>query len=213
MAEPARIAAGVVIVGLALAGGGAWWALPRRTAPAPSASAPPEVRAQDVRTPTTAARPASAGPDPAPGSIEARIADIEAALRDEQASEAAEAVRISGEVTALREQIAALEAQAEARRAGALARIDQRAERTGERCDPAEPDSRACRHLAALAEKQEAVASEIKELVTAIAALRQQEQALLAERTKHLAQADAAAARMREDPELQALYRQLGAGG
>jgi hypothetical protein len=214
MPDPARIAASVVAALLVAVGGGGWWALARRESPvsfAPGSTAPADLRAPEAEIPAVPAARPTTGPVPAPGSVEARIADLEAALRDEQAAEAAETVRISGEIGELRERIAALEAQAEARRDDA-ARVGERADRAGERCDPVDPDSRACRRQAQLTDRQGAAGDEIDGIDAQIADLRAQERVLLAARLDHLAKADTAAARLRNDPELQALYRQLAAG-
>ena len=213
MADSGKIAGGVVVLGVAALLGGGWFLMGRQSpasAPTPILDGPEPVEAGSADPVATAPpeRPAVRD-DAEPGSVEARIADLQAQWRDEQAVTIAEATELGGRIKAQQAAVAELEAQVLALRDGKLARLDTRQDKQGERCDPAEPESRACKRQAALRGKQQDAEAGVSALQEQIAAGQAQVEALLAERATALRAVDEIAERQRSDPELVRLYTQL----
>jgi hypothetical protein len=219
MADSGKLAAGILLIAVAGLGAAGWFVLGNKD----SADAGPGVTASpEAEGPEPSVAPAADGvasvapvisPDAEPGSLEARIADLQAQLRDEQQAQLAEAQRLGEEVQALRATIAQLEADIQGLEEGRLSRLDARQDKQSERCDPAEPDSRACKRQAALEEKLGAAEQDRAGLEDQLAQAREREQALLEQRTAALRAVDELAERQRSDPELVALIRQLAAEG
>jgi hypothetical protein len=211
MADSGRIAGGIVVLGLLAAGAGAWFFLGRGgestttrvTVPdAPTVVATPDAPVPPVAVPRM---PAEVDPD----SVAGRIADLQAQIRDEQAEHLAASTDLGEQVQALREERAEIEADIRAMDDGRLARLGSRGDKQEERCDPAEPESRACKRQATLEAKLGAAQADRAGLEQRLVELASQEEALLAERTEHLRAVDDCEARLRSDPELVRLYAEL----
>ncbi len=210
MADSGKLAAGLMVLVIAGLGAGAWF-LPRGerasleapAAPGPVVEAPAREAAPAAR-PDLPVVPADADPD-----LVGRIADLQAQIRDEQAAHLAASTALGERIGALRLEIQALEDEARALEEGRMARLETREGKQEGRCDPAEPESRACKRQAALQGKREEAAAQAGEIASRVETLGDQEQALLLERTEHLRAVDSCAERLRSDPELVVLYAQL----
>ena len=211
MADSGKIAGGVVSLGVIALLGGGWFLMSRQ----PPASAPfldgPEPVEAGPANPVAIAPPELpvVRNDAEPGSVEARIADLQAQWRDEQAATIAEATELGERIKVQQAAVAELEAQVLALQDGKLARLDARQGKQGERCDPAEPESRACKRQAALQGKQQDAEAGASALQEQIVAGQAHVEALLAERVAALRAVDEIAERQRSDPELVRLYTQL----
>jgi hypothetical protein len=219
MADSGKLAAGILLVGVIGLGAAAWFVrgagggaeaeLGVAVDPRPAASstnAAPAVGGVVPRSPAPSSAPDS-------GSLEARIADLQARLREEQQAQLDQSQRLGEEILALRASIAELEGEIQALEAGRMARLDARQGKQAERCDPEEPESRACKRQAALEEKLGSAEEDRGSLEAALSQARAREQALLEERSAALRAVDELAERQRSDPELVALIRQLAAEG
>jgi hypothetical protein len=212
MADSGKIAGGVVVLGVLVAGLGAWFLLDRSPEPAVPPVAVPDAPAAVV-APSAAPVPPVAVPtmpaDAVPASVAGRIADLQAQIRDEQAEYIASSTRIGEEVQALRREQEVLEADIQDMDEGRLARLGSRGDKQEDRCDPAEPESRACKRQEALDLELGAAQQDRAALEQRQAELAGREQALLAERTYQLRAVDDCEARLRSDPELVRLYAEL----
>lgn len=213
VADSGKLAAGIVALGVVLLGGGGWLLL-RPDAPAPATdAAPAREEAPASSAPQALAPRAGATPVSAavvdPDSTAGRIADLQARIRDEQTAHLAASTDLGERIRILREEQTQLEASIEALEQGRMARIGSRGDKQGERCDPAQPDSRACKRQAALEGKLDEAEAEREALVGRLSQAREQEQALLTERAEHLRAVDTCEERLRSDPELVELIRRL----
>lgn len=211
MADSGKIAGAVVLVGVLAAATAGWLATRSGDRPIP-ASAPPSVQQPVQQEPLIEATrtavpmmPADADPD----SVAGRIADLQAKLRDEQANQLAEATRLGQEIQAERDGIAELEATVAGLEDGKLAWLDAREGKQEDRCDPSEPDSRACKRQAALQGKLQDAEAGVAGLRAQITEAEAGVEALLAQRTTALLAVDEIEDRLRSDPELVRLYTQL----
>ncbi len=218
MSDSGKIAGVVVLVGVLGLGVAGWFVLNSGDATDAELgqAATPEATADAPGTPTVLPESTAAIPqmpaDAEPGSLEGRIADLQAQLRDEQTAALQESQRLGAEIQALRETIGSLEADIQALDDGKLARLDAREGKQGDRCDPAEPDSRACKRQAALQAKLGDATADRGAMEAELAAAQEQEQALMDQRTAALRLVDELAERQRSDPELVSLYQQLARG-
>lgn len=215
MADSGKIAGGVVVLGVLAAGLSAWFFLGRSDEPAAPLVVVPEAPVvgpapSDAPVPPVAVpmMPADVDPD----SVAGRIADLQARIRDEQAEHLTASTSIGDQVQALRSEREALEADIQAMDDGRLARLGSRGDKQEERCDPAEPESRACKRQAALDAKLGAAQADRASLEQRLVELASQEEPLLAERAEHLRAVDDCEARLRSDPELVRLYAELARG-
>lgn len=211
MADSSRFAGGAVLL-IAAAVAAVGWVVTRPGQEPEGATVPTTVlEASAPAPPAEASRmavpmmPADAEPD----SVAGRIADLQAELRDEQGAQLAEATRLGQEVQAEREYIAELQRDLAALEEGKLARLDARQGRQDDRCDPTEPDSRACKRQAALQGKLQDAEAGVAGLQEQIVAAQAGVEALLAQRTAALRAVDELEERLRSDPELIRLYAQL----
>jgi hypothetical protein len=214
MADSGKLAAGVLLLGVAALGGGAFFLLrgsePTDPAPGPVAEIPSaEAAAEPVAALPAGVPSVPAGADP--DSVAGRIADLQARIRDEQAEHIAASTALGERVQALRAEMASLEGQIQALDEGKLARLSGKEGKQDDRCDPAEPESRACKRQAALQGRIGDAQAERAAHEARLAEARAEEERLLAERAEHLRAVDTCAERLRGDPELVELYAKLAA--
>ncbi len=213
MADSGKIAAAVVLLGVAGLGVAGWFALGGDGGDdQPGVEATPELAVTTPDAPAVLPGSSSVLSVPAdaqPGSIAGRIADLQAQLRDEQAAQLAEAARLGEEIKALHAEVQQLEASAASLEEGELTRLGGRADKKGEKCDPAEPDSRACKRQAQLEGRVAEAQAGLQGLRDGIASTQGEIDALMVERTQALRAVDSLQERLRSDPELVELYAQL----
>ncbi len=217
MADSSKIAAGLVVVVVAAAVGGGWWMMRDRSeGPMPAAESTesgPATQPEAMPGTAPSASPKATGPAPAPGSVAARIADIEATLREQQVQHLAEATRLGEEVHALRARIEELEQSIRQLEEGKLTRLSTREGKSEDKCNPADPDSRACKRQAALEARVGEAQADKAGLEGQVSELKAEEERLLAERVQQLRAVDEVEDKLKNDPELRSLYTQLAQGG
>ena len=81
------------------------------------------------------------------------------------------------------------------------------------KCDPSEPDSRACKRQVALQERVGEVEASRAALESELVELQALEEQLLAWRAEQLRGVDSVEEKLHSDPELVSLYTQLAEGG